>query len=116
VDPQRDEAADPVLDWVVRWSADGSTVGIWVADTPGSNWGRLAVVRVSLQAGQFNRQPVLGPNLARRAFSLGVDRVAWVAPSDGTANGELRIRTWDARGYGDLRIHNADTGDSVPSF
>ena len=116
VDPQRDETADPVLDWVVSWSADGNTVGIWVADTAGSNLGRLAVVRLSLQDGQFSRVAVLGPTLARRAFSLGVDRVAWVAPSQDGTSSEMRIRTWDANGYGDIRIHNVDAGDSLPSF
>lgn len=116
VDPQRNEAADPVLDWVVRWSADGATVGIWVADSLGANWGRLAVARLALQDGQFSRDSVLGPNLARRAFSMGADRVAWVAPSDDSADGDLRIRTWGAKGYGDLRIHSVDAGDGVPSF
>lgn len=116
VDPQRDETADPVLDWVVRWSADGSTVGIWVADSPGANWGRLAVTQVSLQDDNFTRDEVLGSNLARRAFSMGTDRVAWIAPSDSSTDGDLRIRTWDARGVGDLRIHSVDAGDGVPSF
>jgi negative regulator of sigma E activity len=116
VEPQRDEALDPVLDWVVRWSTDSTTVGYWVADAPRSNWGRLSIRHITLADGRFALESVLGPNLARRAFSMGSDRVAWVSPSEDSSDGELRIRTWDAHGFGDLRIHTLDTGGGVPAF
>jgi len=35
---------------------------------------------------------------------MSTDRVAWIAPSDGSVDGELRVRTWGAQGSGDLRI------------
>jgi hypothetical protein len=116
VEPQRDEAADPVLDWVIRWSGDSTTVGYWIADAPRSNWGRLSIRQITLQDGEFALESVLGPNLARRAFSMGSDRVAWVAPSEVSTEGELRVRTWDAHGFGDLRIHTLDSGGGVPAF
>jgi hypothetical protein len=116
VEPLRDEAADPVLDWVIRWSGDSTTIGYWIADAPRSNWGRLSIRHITLQEGEFTLESVLGPNLARRAFSMGSDRVAWVAPSEVSTEGELRVRTWDAHGFGDLRIHTLDSGGGVPAF
>jgi WD40-like Beta Propeller Repeat len=116
LDPGRDPTTDPVLDWVVRWSDDGSALAYWVADAPGSTWGGLTAVRIVVQGGHFAPEALLGPSLAQRAFSMGSNRIAWMAPSDGQDRGELRVRTWDSNGYGDLRIRTVDTGDGIPTF
>jgi hypothetical protein len=117
VEPARDEAADPVLDWQVHWADSGPTFGYWIADGQGANWGRLAVLRLLPSAGGIDYgTPLLDPTLARRSFSLGSDRVAWVAASDDQAAGELRLRTWDVHGYGGLRIRDLDVSGGVPAF
>ena len=115
VEPNRDEAADPVLDWIVRWSQDGTAFGYWVADVPEASWGQLTVLRVSPGNG-ITGNPVLGPTLARRGFSMGADRVAWIAAAAQGTDGELRIGSWDSHGYGSLRITSIDAQDGVPAF
>jgi hypothetical protein len=117
VEPARDETADPVLDWQVRWADSGPTFGYWIADGQGANWGRLAVLRLLPSAGGIDYgTPLLDPTLAKGSFSLGSDRVAWVAASDDQPAGELRLRTWDVHGYGGLRIHDLDVSGGVPAF
>jgi hypothetical protein len=105
-----------IVDWIVRWSDDGTAFGIWIADAPGGNWGRLTVERLTSPSGSISDQPILGPNLARRTFSISDDRVAWIAPSDGSVDGELRVRTWGAQGSGDLRIPLNESDGGVPAF
>ncbi|MBA3851487.1 MAG: hypothetical protein H0X59_03865, partial [Chloroflexi bacterium] len=56
------------------------------------------------------------PTLARRSFTLGRDRVAWVAPSEERADGELRLRTWGSPGFGSLRIRQFDVSTGLPAF
>lgn len=117
VEPARDEITEPVLDWQVRWADSGPTFGYWIADGQGANWGRLTVLRVLPAAGGVDySNPLLDPTLARRSFSLGSDRVAWVAASDDQPAGELRLRTWDVHGYGGLRIHDVNIDGGVPAF
>lgn len=117
VEPDRNESTDPVLDWQVRWADSGATFGYWIADGQGAIWGRLAVLRLLPAAGGIDYgSPLLDPTLAKRAFSLGSDRVAWVAASDDQPAGELRLRTWDVHGYGGLRIHDINVDGGVPAF
>jgi hypothetical protein len=47
---------------------------------------------------------------------MSTDRVAWIAPSDGSVDGELRVRTWGAQGSGDLRIPLNENDGGVPAF
>ena len=55
-------------------------------------------VRVDLQTGTVDvDEPLLPPTLARRGFSLGESRVAWVAPPEAT-EGELASRPGARRG------------------
>ena len=44
LEPDRDPRAAPVVDWQARWSSDGEVLGVWIADSAGSSWGRLAVL------------------------------------------------------------------------
>ena len=105
LEPDRDPRAAPVVDWQARWSADGEVLGVWIADSAGSSWGRLAVFAVDPATELVTREnPLLRMTLARRGFSLGANRVAWVGPSDDNVDGELRIRTWGSDGVGGLRI------------
>jgi hypothetical protein len=117
VEPDRDESADPVLDWQIRWADSGGIFGYWVADGTGANWGQLAVLRLLPKAGGIDfSNPLLDSTLARRSFSLGSDRIAWVAASDSQPAGELRLRTWDIHGYGGLRIRDINVDGGVPAF
>jgi len=105
IEPDRDPVARPVHDWQIRWSPDGQVLGYWIADVPGASWGQLAVVAVDRSSGILaHDQPLLGPSLARRAFTLGLHRVAWVAPADEEPQGELRLMTWGPDGDGGLRL------------
>ncbi len=116
LEPDRDPRAAPVVDWQASWSADGKVLGVWIADSAGSSWGRLAVLAVD-PATQLvtNDNPLLSMTLARRGFTLGANRVAWVGPSDDNLDGELRIRTWGSDGFGGLRLKAPDQGEVVPA-
>ena len=115
--PDRDPADAPALDWQVHWSSDGLVVGVWIADASGSTWGRLAVLSVDPVTEQVSTDsPLLAMTLAKRGFSMGLDRVAWIAPSDDNVDGELRIRTWGSDGVGGLRLIAPDQEDVVPAF
>jgi hypothetical protein len=110
-------SAPPALDWQVRWSPEGGAFGYWVADAEGASWGRLTVLRISSASGRIDRgATLLGPTLARRSFTLGADRVAWVAPADDGPDEELRVRTWGAPGENDLRIRDLRLRDAIPAF
>lgn len=117
LDPDRDPRSAPVVDWQVRWSTDGHIVGIWIADVPGSSWGRLVVLAINPETlGVTAGEPLLGPTLARRGFTLGLSRVAWVGPSEGNTDGELRIRTWGSDGVGGLRLQPPQSEQVMPAF
>jgi hypothetical protein len=117
VEPGRDPEMDPVREWQVRWSQDSSAFGFWVTETPGAAWGQLAVLRVEPATSSIDHRTVLlASTLARRSFTLGRDRVAWVAPSEDRPDGELRLRTWGPRGHGSLRIREFDVRTGLPAF
>jgi hypothetical protein len=117
LNPDRDDSSAPVVDWHAGWSPDGRVLGIWIADSPGSGWGRLTILAIDPENGELRQgEPVLGTTLARRGFALGSDRVAWVAPSDDNVDGELRIRAWTSDGVGGLRIVSDDEEEVLPAF
>jgi hypothetical protein len=116
LEPDRDVDSDPVIDWVGRWNSAGDAYGFWVAETPGAQWGRLTIASIDRSTGEVDPGTLLGPTLAKRMFSLGQDRVAWVAPVDDQPDGELRVRTWGPNGSGTIRIKDMDTGQGVPGF
>lgn len=118
LDLGRDPVSAPVLDWQVHWSTDGQVLGVWIADSIGSVWGRLTVLAIDPVSGQVDTaQPLLPQTLARRGFSLGMSRVAWVAPSEPNPEGELRIITWGVDGVGGLRrVQPSDLEEVVPAF
>lgn len=106
-----------VIDWQVRWSSDGQVLGIWIADVAGSSWGNLVVLALDPQTAQLAvGTPLVAPTLARRGFTLGLSRVAFVAPSDQTPDGELRVRTWGSTGTGDLHLRAPEVEGVVPAF
>ncbi len=110
-------SAGAVIDWQVRWSSDGQVLGVWIADVSGSTWGRLMVMSLDPQTAALSLDaPLVAPTLARRGFTLGMDRVAFVAPADSTPEGELRIRTWGPDGTGDLHVRAPDLEGLVPAF
>ncbi|MEO7118625.1 MAG: hypothetical protein ABIZ34_06605, partial [Candidatus Limnocylindrales bacterium] len=123
LEPDRDIDVNPVREWRVGWSDDGSAFGFWVTETPGATWGRLAVYQVDASDIRVDRRnELLSPTLARRAFSLGLERVVWVGSSDSEPDGELRLRTWGARGvggsrgFGGLRIRDIELKGGFPAF
>jgi hypothetical protein len=116
LEPDRDPRAAPVVDWQAHWSADGEVLGVWIADSAASSWGRLAVLAVDQDTELVSTDdPLLSMTLARRGFSLGQNRVAWVGPSEDNVDGELRIRTWGSDGVGGLRLKAADQEEVVPA-
>ena len=118
IDLGRDPVSAPVVDWQVRWSTDGQVLGIWIADAAGETWGRLTVLAIDPATHQVSAgEPLLSPSLARRGFTLGFSRVAWVAPSEDNPDGELRIRTWGGDdGVGGLRVRPAELEEVMPAF
>jgi hypothetical protein len=117
VERDRDAAEEPVIDWHAQWSGDGTVVGIWIADVPGSTWGQLTVRALDRTVPlALHDDAVVDPTLAQRGFTLGLSRVAWVAPTDGNPDGELRIRTWGSDGEGGLRLRPPDVNELVPAF
>ena len=116
VEPDRDPRAAPVVDWQAHWSTDGQVLGVWIADSTGSTWGRLAVFAADPDTQLVTTDNALLPmTLARRGFSLGTNRVAWVGPSDENVDGELRIRTWGSDGVGGLRLKAPSQEQVVPA-
>jgi len=116
VEPDRDPRAAPVVDWQAHWSTDGKVLGVWIADSTGSTWGRLAVFAEDPDTQLVTTDNALLPmTLARRGFSLGTNRVAWVGPSDENIDGELRIRTWGSDGVGGLRLKAPSQEQVVPA-
>jgi hypothetical protein len=117
LEPARDSEAQPVLDWEVRWAADGTAFGFWIADVPGASWGRLAVVPLDTATGELGLdEPLLAPTLARRSFTLGHSRVAWVGPAEATPDGELRISVWGPDGPGVLHFTSPDLLGVLAAF
>ncbi|CAN5753336.1 hypothetical protein BH23CHL7_BH23CHL7_09560 [soil metagenome] len=117
IEPARDPSAQPVLDWEARWSPDGQLAGLWIADAPGSSWGRLAVLSLDPSMSSLVLdQPMLGPTLARRSFTLSGDRLAWVAPADHSPEGELRVTTWGPDGFGIVRVAAPELEGPIAPF
>jgi hypothetical protein len=117
IDLGRDQRSSAVADWHAGWSPDGRVLGIWIADSVGSTWGRLTVLAIDPETGRVAQDdPLLGTTLARRGFSLGADRVAWVAPSDDNVDGELRLRAWTSDGVGGLRVISPEQEGVLPAF
>jgi hypothetical protein len=105
------------LDWQVRWATNDTTFGYWVADAHGASWGRLTVLHVVPETRTIDRDgALLGPTLARRSFTLGEERIAWVAPADEGADGELRVRVWGLRGEGGVRLRDIRLRNGIPAF
>jgi hypothetical protein len=113
----RDLRSAPVADWQGGWSPDGRVLGIWIADSAGSSWGRLTVLAIDPETGAIAEgDPLLPTTMARRGFSIGSDRVAWVAPSEDNVDGELRIRAWTSDGVGGLRVVSPEQEEVLPAF
>jgi hypothetical protein len=116
LDLGREPATNPVLDWQARWSTDGQVLGIWIADAAGDTWGWLTVFAIDLESAAIDTgEPLLSLTFARRGFSLGDSRVAWVGAPDST-EGELHIATWGDDGVGGLRLQPAPLQEVVPAF
>ena len=117
LEPDRDPAASPVVDWQARWSSDGQVLGVWIADSAGSPWGQLTVLAVDPTTQLVSSDPPLLPmTMARRGFSLGASQVAWVGPAaDDSPDGDLRIRTWGSDGVGGLRLKAPGSDQVTPA-
>ena len=109
-----DGVSGETVDWVVRWSVDGSAFGVWTAAGPAAGTGWLTV-RSEPSADSPAGLTLVGPSPARRSFALGADRVVWVTPL-ANGDGELWMATWGAGGKGSLRIRSLDSPAAVPAF
>ena len=117
IDPTRDTAAEPVIDWHARWSSDGLVLGVWQAESLRASWGDLLVQAFDRDSGRLQTDdPIVNNKLAKRGFTLGDSRVAWVGRTADGTDTELRIRTWGDGGVGDLRIDSLQLEELVPAF
>lgn len=102
-------------DWVVRWSAAGTAFGIWTGvETRAPGSGTL-IVRAVPDAAQPDGVVLVAPTPAQRSFTVGADRVAWVAPLP-NGDGELWVASWGERGNGSLRLQRLDSAEALPVF
>lgn len=100
-------------DWVVRWSSDGRAYAVWTAE-PGSTVSGSLVVRSAPSADEPAGRQLVDRVRAGRAFGLGSERLAWVAPlADG--EGELWVSVWGAGGPGSVRLRHLDSLEAVPA-
>ena len=111
IDPDRDPIAEPVL---TGTPAGQATAASWASGKRRHRAGRGAacvLAEFDPESGALELADPLFAKFAKRGFSLGLDRVAWVSsPTDENPEGELRIRTWGTDGVGDLRIESLDAG------
>jgi hypothetical protein len=114
IEPHRDPLQQSVTEWRVMWSADGQLLAEWVGDSQTNDWGKLSVMSVA-NDGTLG-STVLMPTAAKRGFNLSSNRIAWVAPRDDSANGELRLRVWGEAGVHDVRVKPLDTTGVVAAF
>jgi hypothetical protein len=105
-----------VADWLVGWSNDGRAMAVWTSAELGASVGTLVVLAVD------PNQPaiplgatIVGPISARRGFSIGLDRIAWITPSDAEGHVILQVYSWGPHG-GELRSRELDQGDVLPAF
>jgi hypothetical protein len=106
----------PVGDLVVAWAMDGSAVGVWVGKKAGAESGTLMVLRMDGTPGTVNPdQTIVAPTAARRAFSMGDDRVAWITPPDANGRSRLNVYSWGPDGGG-LRGRDLQQRGVVPAF
>ena len=76
-----------------------------------------AVAILDAETGQVaDGDPLLPTTLARRGFSLGSARVAWVGASNDNVDGELRVRAWTTDGVGNLRVVSPEQEEVLPAF
>lgn len=109
---RRGSPGAPLQDWEVRWGDDGRAYAVWIADRPGLDFGELIVTATRTRSGEERPEILLGPTSARRAFTVGLDRAAWVQPG---TDGGLRVGTWGESGAGQLRV-TVRTGQVFPAF
>ncbi len=117
VEPSLDPLAPTIADWLVEWSPNGSAFGLWTGTQPGSDDGSLQVLGINQDVGAIDRtQDLLSPTPARRAFSIGLGRVAWTTPKDALGHSDLRIVVWGTFGRGEIRSRDAEQPVMVPAF
>ena len=106
----------PVGDFVVAWAMDGTAVGVWVGKKPGAESGTLTVFGIDPKSGTVNADHVIvAPTAARRGFSMGDDRVAWITPPDTKGRSRLNVYSWGPDGGG-LRGRDLEQRGVVPAY
>ena len=106
----------PVGDLVVAWAMDGTAVGVWVGKKPGAESGTLTVFGIDPESGTVNPDRVIvGRTAARRGFSMGDDRVAWITPPDTKGRSRLNVYSWGPDG-GTLRGRDLEQRGVVPAY
>jgi anti-sigma factor RsiW len=110
-------SAPAIQDWAVAWSPDGSAFASWESSSLDAGSGSLTVHAVDTTMGQLaSGPPLLGPLAAQRAFSMGLDRLAWTTPADLRGYCQLRVAVWGSFGTGELRSLELDQQGIVPAF
>jgi hypothetical protein len=117
VDPSLGPSAPQLKDWLVDWSPDGSAFAVWEGTAVGVTTGTLSLHAVgATTAGLSGGSLLLGPVAACRAFSIGLDRLAWATPPDVQGLSELRVLLWGSFGRGELHSGTLQQQGIVPAF
>jgi hypothetical protein len=101
---------DPIGDWDARWDTTGTRLAIWVADDAEVDVGRLSLFVVDRETGRLDRglRPLVDVP-ARRGFSLGERRLAWVTPAGQDGEGSrIQVLAWKDDGFGKVETLPGD--------
>jgi hypothetical protein len=93
-----------LADFDVRWDQTGEWFGLWVADDPGAQVGRLSLFHVDPDTGQVSR-PKDAPKgaSAMAGFSIGEGRLAWATPAGKDGEGSrIQVVAWRAGSVGSV--------------
>ncbi len=91
-----------LADFDVRWDESGAWFGLWVADDPGSQVGRLSLFHVDPATGALSRpKDAHKSESAMAGFSIGEGRLAWATPAGKDGEGSrIQVVAWRADSVG----------------
>ncbi|HVL54253.1 MAG TPA: hypothetical protein VM344_08305, partial [Vitreimonas sp.] len=94
----------PIPAWQARWEADGTHLGLWIADEEDPTIGRLTLYAVNPVTGRLDADdPALPAQWARPGFEIGDDYLAWATRDGQDGKGSLiKVVAWTEDGLGQV--------------